>query len=227
MATELMAAAWDSNSDSNNPSYVVDDAQLQQRSSLTRRHEIVPLDSVSHTGLIAISALAVISMCATFGLISFITYRFIFWKKHYKRSPTNNQYIVLIYNLVLADFLQALAFVLCSHWVAVDAIKSGTAACVLQGLLLQAGDPGSGLFVLTIAGHTFLIVTSGKLLPHKWFALGVVGVWLFLGILVAIPMASHGLGVFGVSGIWVRFLSHISSTMRAVLTLEFSVLDRC
>jgi hypothetical protein len=208
---ELMAAAWDSNSNSQDP-HTMDDALLQQRSSLITRNplDIDPLSPVAHTGLIAVSVLAVISLLATLGLLSFITYRFIFWQKYYKRSLTSNQYIVLIYNLILADFLQSLAFVMCIRWVSVDSIKTGTATCILQGLLVQAGDPGSGLFVLTIAAHTFLLVTSGKLVPHRWFAAGVVGVWVFLAILVIIPVASQGVDVFTPSGVWVSFLSCLS-----------------
>ncbi|PCH03226.1 GPCR, rhodopsin-like, 7TM [Penicillium occitanis (nom. inval.)] len=202
IARELMAAVWDSNNNSQNP-HPMDDAQLQQAHSLTTRTAFdIDLGPVAHSGLIAVSILAVISLLATFGLLSFITYRFIFWQKYYKRNLTNNQYIVLIYNLILADFLQSLSFVLCFHWVSLDSIRTGSAACVLQGLLVQAGDPGSGLFVLTIAAHTFLLVTSGKLVPHRWFTAGVVGVWVFLAILVIIPVASHGVDVFKPSGVW-------------------------
>lgn len=212
IARELMAAAWDNNNNNSQDPHPMGDAQTQQIHSLTTRNtlKIDPLSSVAHDGLIAVSVLAVISLIATFGLLSFITYRFIFWQKYYKRSLTTNQYIVLIYNLILADFLQSLGFVLCICWVSEDAIKTGSAACVLQGLLVQAGDPGSGLFVLTIAAHTFLLVTSGKLVPHRWFAVGVVGVWMFLAILVIIPVASHGVAVFTPSGVWVGSFSLLS-----------------
>ncbi|EEA24933.1 hypothetical protein TMatcc_008036 [Talaromyces marneffei ATCC 18224] len=200
---ELMAAVWDANNNSQD-THPIDDAQLLQRSSLITRKslDVDPLSPAARSGLIAVSILALFSLLATFGLLSFITYRFIFWQKYYKRSLTSNQYIVLIYNLILADFVQSLSFVLCLHFVSEDAIKSGSTACVLQGLLVQAGDPGSGLFVLVIAAHTFLLVTSGKLVPHRWFAAGVVGMWVFLAILVIIPVASYGLGVFTPSGVW-------------------------
>ncbi|EED18755.1 conserved hypothetical protein [Talaromyces stipitatus ATCC 10500] len=164
--------------------------------------DIDPISPVLHSGLIAISVLAMISLLATFGLLCFITYRFIFWHKYYKRNLTTNQYIVLIYNLILADFIQSLSFVLCIRYVSDNAIKAGTAACILQGILVQAGDPGSGLFVLVIAAHTFLLVTSGKLVNHIWFTIGVVGVWVFLAILVIIPMASKGIDVMIPSGAW-------------------------
>lgn len=210
IARELMAAVWDSNNNGQDP-HPIDDAQLQRVHSLTTRNTFdIDLSPVAHDGLIAVSILAVISLLATFGLLSFITYRFIFWQKYYKRNLTNNQYIVLIYNLILADFVQSLSFVMCIRWVSEDAIRTGSAACVLQGLLVQAGDPGSGLFVLTIAAHTFLLVTSGKMVPHRWFTAGVVGVWVFLAILVIIPLASHGVDVFKPSGVWVGLLSHIS-----------------
>lgn len=193
--------------------------QTETDSLLTTRSnnplDITPLSPILHDGLIAISVLATLSLLATFSLICFITYRFVFWQKYYKRSLSTNQYIVLIYNLLLADFLQALAFVLCIHWVRNDAIRAGTAACFLQGIFLQAGDPGSGLFVLTIAAHTFLLVHSGRMIDHRWFVIGVIGVWGFLAILIIIPLAPHGAEVFIPSGAWVSFLlvtiSHICS----------------
>ncbi|KAL1963482.1 hypothetical protein VTN77DRAFT_8063 [Rasamsonia byssochlamydoides] len=164
--------------------------------------DISPLSDVQRNGLIAISVLAVISAVATFSLLCFISYRLIFWRRYYQHSLGFNQNIVLIYNLLVADFIQALAFLICTHWVVHNAIRANTAACFLQGLLLQIGDPGSGLFVLAIALHTFMMVTSGRKLEHRWFVTAVVGVWAFLAILVIIPLASHGADIFIPSGAW-------------------------
>lgn len=188
--------------------------------------EIDPLSSTARAGMIAISSLAVISLLATFGLICFISYRFVFWQKYYKRRLTTNQYIVLIYNLILADFIQSLSFVICIHWYRENAIRAGTAACMMQGLLVQAGDPGSGLFVLAIAAHTFLLVTSGKMVPHKWFATGVICVWVFLAIIVIVPFASHGIDVWKPSGIWVSS-EHSPSNYMVVQNCQREVNERC
>ncbi|KAH8703366.1 G protein-coupled glucose receptor regulating Gpa2-domain-containing protein [Talaromyces proteolyticus] len=164
--------------------------------------DIDPLPSTQYKGLIAISVLAMLSVLATFGLLCFITYRLVFWRQGAKRYLGHNQYIILIYNLLLADLQQSLGFLICLHWIHNDAIRAGTAACFLQGLWLQVGDPGSGLFVLAIAIHTFMLVTSGRKLEHKWFVVAVVGVWVFLAVIVAIPIANHGVDVMVPSGAW-------------------------
>ncbi|GLI78129.1 hypothetical protein PoHVEF18_006431 [Penicillium ochrochloron] len=164
--------------------------------------DINPLPSAQRRGLIAVSVMAFLSFIATLSLLLFITYRLIFWRKNYQRYIGYNQYIILIYNLILADFQQSLAFLICVKWIATDKIESGTAACFLQGLWLQIGDPGSGLFVLAIAFHTFLLVVWGRKMSHKMFISFVVGVWAFIAAIVIIPLAAYGADVFVPSGAW-------------------------
>ncbi|PYI10629.1 hypothetical protein BO78DRAFT_335316 [Aspergillus sclerotiicarbonarius CBS 121057] len=164
--------------------------------------DIDPLPSVQRKGLIAVSVMAVLSFLATLALISFISYRLIFWRGSYARYIGYNQYIILIYNLVLADLQQSLAFLICIKWITDDKIKADTAGCFLQGFWLQIGDPGSGLFVLAIAFHTFLIVALGKKPSHRAFVASVIGLWVFVAILVIIPLAAHGRYVFIPSGAW-------------------------
>ncbi|PWY69502.1 integral membrane protein [Aspergillus heteromorphus CBS 117.55] len=164
--------------------------------------DIDPLPSIQRKGLIAVSVMAVLSFIATAALISFISYRLIFWRGSYARYIGYNQYIVLIYNLVLADLQQSLAFLICIKWIAEDKISANTAACFLQGFWLQIGDPASGLFVLAIAFHTFLLVALGRKMSHRVFVCFVIGLWVFVGVLVIIPLASHGRYVFIPSGAW-------------------------
>ncbi|KAJ5663881.1 Glucose receptor Git3 N-terminal [Penicillium longicatenatum] len=164
--------------------------------------DIDPLPVVQRRGLIAITIMAFLSFIATGGLLSFITYRLIFWKGSYTRYIGYNQYIILIYNLVLADFQQSLAFLICLKWIVTDKIKSGTAGCFLQGLWLQIGDPGSGLFVLAIAIHTFLLVVWGRKMSYRTFICFVCGVWAFIAIIVLVPIGMYGADVFVPSGAW-------------------------
>ncbi|KAJ5951963.1 GPCR rhodopsin-like superfamily protein [Penicillium vulpinum] len=164
--------------------------------------DIDPLPASHRQGLIAISAMALMSLVATSLLLGFITYRLIFWRGSYARYIGYNQYIILIYNLILADFQQSLAFIICLRWIMTDKIQSGTVACFLQGLLLQIGDPGSGLFVLAIAVHTFLLVVWGRKMSYKFFVGFVVGIWIFLALLVAIPIGMYGADIFVPSGAW-------------------------
>ncbi|KAJ5782340.1 hypothetical protein N7457_004114 [Penicillium paradoxum] len=164
--------------------------------------DIDPLPVSHRRGLIAISVMALFSLIATAVLLGFITYRLFFWRGSYSRYIGYNQYIILIYNLVLADFLQSLAFILCLRWILTDEITSGSAACFLQGLWLQLGDPSSGLFVLAIAFHTFLLVVWGHKMSYKVFVCFVVGIWGVVVLMVIIPLAIHGSNVFVPAGAW-------------------------
>ncbi|KAJ5199763.1 rhodopsin-like superfamily protein [Penicillium cf. griseofulvum] len=164
--------------------------------------DIDPLPSAHRRGLIAISIMALLSLIATSLLLGFITYRLVFWRGSYTRYIGYNQYIILIYNLVLADFIQSLAFILCLRWILTDKIEAGTAACFLQGLWLQIGDPSSGLFVFSIAIHTFLLVVWGRKMSYKFFVCFVVGVWVFVVLIVIIPIGMHGADIFVPSGAW-------------------------
>jgi hypothetical protein len=146
--------------------------------------------------------MALLSLIATSILLGFITYRLVFWRGSYTRYIGYNQYIILIYNLVLADFIQSLAFILCLQWILTDKIESGNVACFLQGLWLQIGDPSSGLFVFAIAIHTFLLVVWGRKMSYKFFVCFVVGVWVFVVLIVIIPIGMHGAGIFVPSGAW-------------------------
>ncbi|EAL86992.2 hypothetical protein LV164_003185 [Aspergillus fumigatus] len=165
-------------------------------------YDIDPLPVAQHKGLIAVAVMATLSFIATLALICFITYRLVFWRSNYQRYIGYNQYIILIYNLVIADLQQSLAFLICIKWIAEDKIEASSAACFLQGFWLQIGDPASGLFVLAIAIHTFLLVAMGHKLSYRIFVLGVVGLWVFVAILVIIPLAAHGRFVFIPSGAW-------------------------
>ncbi|KOS46827.1 hypothetical protein ACN38_g2234 [Penicillium nordicum] len=164
--------------------------------------DIDPLPDWHRRGLIAIAVMAFLSLIATSILLGFITYRLFFWRGSYTRYIGYNQYIILIYNLVLADFQQSLAFIICLRWILKNKIESGSAGCFLQGLWLQIGDPGSGLFVLAIAFHTFLLVVWGRKMSYRFFVSFVVGVWGFVAIMVIIPLSMHGGDIFVPSGAW-------------------------
>ncbi|RAK72030.1 uncharacterized protein BO72DRAFT_463355 [Aspergillus fijiensis CBS 313.89] len=153
---------------------------------------ISPLSNLQQKGLIVISALALLSMITTFALLSFITYRFIFWRQYYRRYIGYNQYVVLMFNLILADFLQSFGFIMSLRWIAIDAVRATDAACFLQGVGLQIGDPMSGLFVLAIAVHTFLHVCLNYQMEHRVFVSMVVGLWVFGVVMTIIPIAAHG-----------------------------------
>ncbi|KAJ5190827.1 uncharacterized protein N7498_009812 [Penicillium cinerascens] len=165
--------------------------------------DIDPLPLTQRRGLIAVSVMAFLSFLATASLLSFITFRLVFWKSYFRSYIGYNQYIILIYNLVLADCIQSVGFLLCLQWIFTDKIESGTSGCFFQGLFLQIANPGSGLFVLAIAFHTFLLVVWGIKMPYKVFVAFVCGIWAFvITIIMTIPLATHGADIFVPSGAW-------------------------
>jgi hypothetical protein len=170
------------------------------------RLTINPLTGDHRRGLIAISAIALCSFLTTGTLIAFITYRLIFWRRYYKSYIGYNQFVILIYNLLLADFQQALGFLLSMQWLVQNSIHAPSVVCFLQGWWLQVGDPASGLFVLAIAVHTFATVWLGRKLPHRWFTACVIGLWMFVGALAVIPTILHGIHTYVPAGAWVRLL---------------------
>ncbi|KAG2413398.1 hypothetical protein HFD88_002587 [Aspergillus terreus] len=158
-----------------------------------------PLHGADHAGFIAMGIIGLTSFVATFGLLAFLTFRFIFWRRYYKHPLAANQYVVLIYNLLLVDIQQSIAFMLCLYWASQGRVTMPSAACYLQGWWIQTGDPGSGLFVLAIALHTGAVVLRGRQLPFPIFIACVTGLWLFILILGFIPVGLFGDEVFVIS----------------------------
>ncbi|KAJ4415064.1 hypothetical protein N0V82_007580 [Gnomoniopsis sp. IMI 355080] len=95
-------------------------------------------------------------------------------------SPPPNQFVVLLYNLLLADMHQAMAFFLNVVWVAKDGIFVRTSECWIQGLFISNGDLASSCFIATIALHTYLTVVRSYRPPEWALNSWIVGMWVFI-----------------------------------------------
>ncbi|PGH35929.1 hypothetical protein GX50_01254 [[Emmonsia] crescens] len=175
--------------------------ELQSR-YLPSPRVISPLPDQNRHGMIAVFTCSLLSVIATGSLLVWLTYRLIFWRRYYTRYPGNNQFIVLIFNLLLADLHQASAIMISPHWLRIDMISTYSPACFAQGWLINFGNVASGLFVLAIAIHTFTTVVTRKTLRHGVFVGCVVGLWVFCLILTLIGPALHGRYVFVPTGAW-------------------------
>lgn len=126
-----------------------------------------------------------------------------------KDYPPPNQFVVLLYNLLLADMHQAVAFFLNVVWVARDGIFVRTPACWIQGLFISNGDLASSCFIASIALHTYLTVVR-EYKPPEWILNAwIVSMWIFVyGITIAgIVSTSNGKdagGYFVRASAWVR-----------------------
>lgn len=193
-----------------------DMAALAVRATLRKRYFEFPdslpeLTPVYERGLIPIAFFAMLSLLSVSALLIFITNRLISWRKHYKEYVGYNQYVILIYNLLLADLQQAIAFTMSFHWLRLDAILAPTAPCFIQGWFLNIGDVASGFFVLAIAIHTWLSVIKGYRLPYLWFVVSILFIWLLALLLTLVGPLMHRDKFFTRAGGWVcAVLSDIS-----------------
>ncbi|KAI1506172.1 G protein-coupled glucose receptor regulating Gpa2-domain-containing protein [Biscogniauxia marginata] len=165
-------------------------------------NSLLVIDDKTHSGLLAVGALAAISVLFTTVLLCFITWRMISWRSHYTRSVGRNQCIVLIYQLILADFIQSLGFLISFHWAAEGKIIGPNGACFAQGWMIQAGDVSSALFVLAIAVHTMYQVMFGKSLSYNLFITMITGVWAVALLLTCLAPIVGGRFVFMRAGVW-------------------------
>jgi len=145
-----------------------------------------PMTPVYETGLIPIALLAMMSLLSVTALLGFITHRLISWRRHYRQYVGYNQYVILIYNLLLADLQQSIAFSISFHWLRIGKILAPTVPCFIQGWFLNIGDVASGFFVLAIAVHTWLGVIKGYKMPYVWFVVSILGIWLAALVLTLI-----------------------------------------
>ncbi|KAG5288251.1 integral membrane protein [Histoplasma ohiense] len=195
---DLAAAMWGGYSP-------LDANSFEARSLAPRRVTpliIDPLPVEHRRGLIGVAITSILSTISTGVLFIVFTYRLIYWRKYYPTYLGYNQFLILIYNLLLADFQQAIGFFLSIHWVITDQISYRSRMCFAQGWLLQIGDPASGLFVLSIAVHTFAMVLMGRKLSHRWFITCVCGVWAFAVAITLIPTLRFRNHTYVPSGAW-------------------------
>ncbi|KAL2267063.1 hypothetical protein VTJ83DRAFT_4340 [Remersonia thermophila] len=106
-----------------------------------------------------------------------------------KERPRLNQFLILIYNLLLADIHQAASFILNAVWVGRDALQVRTATCWVQAWLIQTGDVASSLFITAIAVHTYLAIVKNYTPPQWTVYTAVVALWLFNYLLLVLGVA--------------------------------------
>ncbi|KAG9238198.1 G protein-coupled glucose receptor regulating Gpa2-domain-containing protein [Amylocarpus encephaloides] len=161
-----------------------------------------PLPEEVHNGMIAMGMIGLASTLSTLSLLIFITYRMIYWRRFYEHSIAKNQIFILIYNLLLADFQQALSFLIAFYWLSQNKLVGPSSVCFAQGWLIQIGDLSSGIWVLAIATHTFVGLVLQRQIPFRAFIVGVLGIWLFCLVLTAIGPILHGKEYFVPAGVW-------------------------
>jgi hypothetical protein len=178
-------------------------ASVPTFSKLYENGSISPLPPVLHNGLTALAFFGFLSFFSTLALLIFLTWRLISWRK-----TGYNQFVLLIYNLIFADLQQSIAFFINARWVHKNSLEAGTSACFAQGWFISIGQLGTGVWILTIAIHTFAAVVFDYRLTRTRFAIAVMGLWIFVYLMGIIGVAAHPDDIYLRAGGWVS-KSHV------------------
>lgn len=162
-----------------------------------------PLPEFLSRGLVAVSAFAFLSFLTSITLFLYLTWRFITWRWKAGFSQPTNQFLILIYNLLLADIQQAIAFLLNLDSLKYDAIRVGTTTCWAQGWFISTGDLASSIMITAIGVHTFLGVVKGYRPSPVVFWSSLVSCWVFVYLLGALGPLIHGKDFYVRAGAWV------------------------
>lgn len=152
-----------------------------------------------HPWLRAVVAFGFLSLVATASLLCVLSYKLINWRIKSKQS---NQFIILIFNLLWADLLQSLAFLLNVEWLRIGSVQVGTSLCYVQGTLVSTGDLGSGVWCFAIGLHTFASVILDYRLKPRIFYLTILLLWVFIHGISWIGPGIHPHNYYVRSGVW-------------------------
>jgi hypothetical protein len=164
-------------------------------------YDSITLDSLPNVltqGLTAVSTLGFLSFSLSAMLLFRLAYKFARGTSKTRR----NQFLILIFNLILADFQQSIAFMLNVEWLYRNAITVGTSTCWAQGWFVSTGDLSSGLFTLAIALHSYADIVHDFRLSHRMFMSVIASLWAFNYLLAIASVALHPTDVFVRAGAW-------------------------
>ncbi|KAL2074675.1 hypothetical protein VTL71DRAFT_8454 [Oculimacula yallundae] len=151
-----------------------------------------PLPDILSHGLVAVSTFGLLSFLCSTTLFFYLTYRLISWHIRAEIKSPPNQFLLLIYNLLLADIQQALAFLLNISSLQNNGIIVGSSTCWAQGWFVSTGDLASSVFICAIAVHTFASVIKEYRLSASSFYSCLGGAWIFVYAMGALGPLMHG-----------------------------------
>ncbi|KAK0667402.1 hypothetical protein QBC41DRAFT_228468 [Cercophora samala] len=125
-----------------------------------------------------------------------------FWNRIRDNPP--NQFLVLIYNLLLADLMQDIAYFSSARWLSLNKIDTRHPACQFQAWFLSTGNLASSVFITAIAVHSYLSIVRSFRPRSRVFYPVLVTLWLFVyGMaLLGIAISGGSPTLYGRAGEW-------------------------
>ncbi|KAI3400403.1 hypothetical protein diail_3420 [Diaporthe ilicicola] len=126
-------------------------------------------------------------------------------------SSNCNPFPILVYNLLLADMQEAMAYALSIHWLSVDGIYAPSTVCWVQGWFGSVSNLGASLFLSAISITTFSTIVLGHKPSRRTLYMVITGIWGFTygvntaGVLCAMrsnPVVSMGEEYFMRANVW-------------------------
>ncbi|KAK2040653.1 integral membrane protein [Colletotrichum somersetense] len=116
-----------------------------------------------------------------------------------KEEEIRSPFPILVYNLLLADMMEAVAYAISIYWVVSDGIIAPSSVCWAQGWLGSTSNLAASLFLTAISVNTFLTVGLGYKLPPWTVYATVAALWIFdfgingAGVIVSVlhPATPH------------------------------------
>lgn len=126
-----------------------------------------------------------------------------------KKAP--NQFLILIFNLLLADMHQATAFMLSAEWVRINGITVGIPICWAQGWFVSTGDLASSCFTGAVAIYTYLVIVRNWKPSYRLLYSAIAIIWAFIYLMAILGVAITRNGR-GRGGFYVRAAAWVSHT---------------
>ena len=172
-------------------------------SSVTGSGSLDPLPPVLQHGLPCVCMLGFFSFLSSALLFLYLSRNFVCWFYQGQTSVACNQFLLLLFQLVIADMHQGAAYLLNIAWITTNKIDATSINCHVQGWFVSTGDLASGCWIFAIALHTLFAVVKGRRVPTTLFWTCMAGLWVFIYGMAIIGLIFHPHGFYVRAGAWV------------------------
>ncbi|KAJ4387758.1 hypothetical protein N0V93_008359 [Gnomoniopsis smithogilvyi] len=91
-----------------------------------------------------------------------------------------NPFPILVYNLLLADMMEAIAYGMSIKWVVADGIYAPSPTCWAQGWFGSTSNLAASLLLSAISINSFLTIVLGYRMPRWGLYTCIGGIWTFV-----------------------------------------------